>query len=86
MSERFHSRLAEDKRLQFIIGKPSCVYWQGERIASKAIADVLIYLIQHEGQHVRPEFFAQSVGLSEGTIKVLLSAAAAAPAPAQGGV
>ena len=73
MSERLHSRLVEDKRLQFIIGKPSCVYWQGERIATKAIADILIYLILHEGQHVRPEFFARNVGLTEGTIKVLLA-------------
>jgi hypothetical protein len=67
------ARLEQDKRLQFIIGRPSCVYWKGEKIASKSTADILIYLIRHEGESVALSFFATRLGLSEGTISVLMT-------------
>jgi hypothetical protein len=67
------ARLEHDKRLQFIIGRPSCVYWNGERVASKAAADILIHLICHEGEPVTSSFFATRLGLSKGTISVLLA-------------
>jgi hypothetical protein len=67
------ARLEHDKRLQFIVGRPSCVYWKGERIASKSTADILIHLICHEGQSITPSFFVTRLGLSAGTISVLVA-------------
>lgn len=67
------SKLADDGRLQYIIGNPSCVYWEGERVATRVAADVLICLILHEGRCIPADYFLKRIDCDLYTLTVLIA-------------